>query len=502
MSSKKNKGNDKFHAIDLERVPGKITIPPEMSLEEAERWMRRKREEEETTVNPDIAIPCYPLDGLVAFYKALYEIYGWSQIKPIKGFFGSQPPAMISVPISYNETVECPHGEIHLPGLDNGYVLLSGTIRHHKPHLVIGGEVKNKDVPQIKKLAERTRQIVEESSIYKGKAIILGQRSDQIDRKRQRTSQDRLMETPAFMRPLGMDASELILSRDQEQAVKALLWAPLQHSQACRDAGVPLKRGILLEGPYGTGKSLTAAITADIAVENGWTFIRLEDPSLLPSAIDMATWYQPAVIFAEDIDSVVGTEDRNDQINAILNTLDGIDKSREVFVVLTTNHAEVIGKAFLRPGRIDGIITFAPPDSEATGRLLRMYGRKMILGGADLGPASVELQGAPAAMIREVVERAKLLAISRTGRSLPKTDCISGEDLRLAAVSLRRHHDLALGSVPVPELTPEQLNRVKVLGAHLGEGLAEGFSGNESKRFLEAVVSNTESTESTESTDD
>ncbi len=488
MAKKKN--DDKFHSIELERVPGKITLPPDMKLEEAERWIRRKREEEEAFVNPDLAIPCYPLDGLVAFHKALYEIFGWSQIKPIKGFFGSTPPQMISVPVSHDETVECPHGEIHLPGLDNGYVLLSGAIRQRKPHLVIGGEVKNKDVAQVKRLATRTREIVEEFSIYKGKAIILGQRADQIDRKRERTSQDRLMETPAFMRPLGMNADELILSRDQEQAVKALLWAPLQQSEACRAAGVPLKRGILLEGPYGTGKSLTAAITADIAVENGWTFIRLEDPTLLPSAIDMATWYQPAVIFAEDIDAVVGTEERGDQINGILNTLDGIDKTREVFVVLTTNHAESIGKAFMRPGRIDGIITFEPPDAEATERLLRMYGRKLIAAESDLSGAAEALQGAPAAMIREVVERAKLLAISRLRGALPKTACLSGDDLRLAAVSLQRHHKLALGSPTVPELTQEELNRVKLLGANLGIGLATGFTGNGSDRLLEAVAPN------------
>lgn len=93
-------------------------------------------------------------------------------------------------------------------------------------------------------------------------------------------------------------------------------------------------------------------------------------------------------------------------------------------------------------------------------------------------------------MIREVVERAKLLAISRLRGALPKTACLSGDDLRLAAVSLQRHHKLALGSPTVPELTQEELNRVKLLGANLGIGLATGFTGNGSDRLLEAVAPN------------
>lgn len=485
--AKKDK-DDKFLNVDLERTKStKIILPENMNLAEAERWIRRKREEEESFVNPDIAVPGYPLDCLVAFHKALRQIFGWSSIKPIKTFFGPQPPRMISIPISYDETVECPVGEIHLPGLDQGYVELSADIRQRKPCLIIGGEVKNKDVPKVKELAELTKKIVTENSIYKGKAIILGQRAEEVDRKNQRTVQQRLMETPAFMKPLGMKAEELILSRDIESQVKALLWAPIEQSEACRQAGVPLKRGILLEGPYGTGKSLTAAITADKAVENGWTFIRLEDPMLLSSAIDMACWYQPAIIFAEDIDSVVGTQDRNEQINGILNTLDGIDKTREVFVVLTTNHAESIGKAFMRPGRIDGVITFEAPDAEATERLLRMYGRNLIPEDADLTGAAEQIEGAPAAMIREVVERAKLMAISRAEAPLPTSNCIGGEDLRLAAVSLARHYSLALGDPSLPELSNDTLERVRLLAAQFGSGIAAGFAGDGHHKLLEAV---------------
>jgi SpoVK/Ycf46/Vps4 family AAA+-type ATPase len=71
---------------------------------------------------------------------------------------------------------------------------------------------------------------------------------------------------------------------------------------------VPLKRGVLLEGPYGTGKTLTAFVTAKKCVENGWTFIMLDRVAALKEALTFARMYAPAVVFAEDIDRSVEGE--------------------------------------------------------------------------------------------------------------------------------------------------------------------------------------------------
>jgi AAA family ATPase len=82
-------------------------------------------------------------------------------------------------------------------------------------------------------------------------------------------------------------------------------------------------------------------------------------------------------------------------------------------VVMTSNKAYEINQAMIRPGRIDAILHIGPPDAGAVQRLLRAYGRKLIRPDEDLTEAGDILSGRIPAVIREVVERSKLYAISR-----------------------------------------------------------------------------------------
>jgi SpoVK/Ycf46/Vps4 family AAA+-type ATPase len=133
---------------------------------------------------------------------------------------------------------------------------------------------------------------------------------------------------------------------------------------------------------------------------------------------------------------------------------------------------ESIGKAFLRPGRIDAVINFTPPDAEAAERLIVSYGKDLIDPDAQLLPAAELLAGAPAAMMREVVERAKLQTIAR---NVPVTNgSITGEDLRVAATSLAEHFKLS--TMPRSHAQLEHLSEVgELVGNGLGRGLVKSI---------------------------
>lgn len=458
-----------FKDVSVLQQGTQIIIPEQMEYPQAIDWLERKMAAENEVMGPNIPIPCYPFDGLVAFTAALKELFGFAEYKGTVSFWGKTPPQFISIPTSPTETIECPVGQIRIPGID-GYIQLGAGVHNSKPCLNIRGEIKRKHFPKVKELAERTKQVLLRDSIYRGKAITLGLRKEQRDPEK--TKIENVMGTPpSFMTIPSAKAEQLILDPVTQQMVTSLLWTPIEQAEAVARYGVPPKRGVLLEGPYGTGKSLAAAITMRKAVESKWTFINLADADLLAIAVEMASWYEPAVIFAEDIDAVMAGEDRTSDMDTVLNVVDGIEKDKRIIIVLTTNHVERINSAFLRPGRLDAIIQFSPPDAKCAERLLRLYGRKedgtnLIAQNEDISAAGELLQGSPAAMAREVVERSKLSAIARTGEA----EQLSGQDLEVAAKALRRHRELLLEK-PKHTIDPT----LHAAGQSLGSGFAHGM---------------------------
>lgn len=147
------------------------------------------------------------------------------------------------------------------------------------------------------------------------------------------------------------------------------------------------------------------------------------------------------MIFAEDIDQVLNDPNRRDnEVNDILNVLDGIDtKGVEIITVLTTNYLEKITQAMLRPGRLDTMISVRAPDADAAQRLIRFYVGSDLAEGTNLDEASAVLAGIIPALIREVVERSKLAAIRRVGSHGGGEVKLTGEDIEITARTMKRH---------------------------------------------------------------
>jgi transitional endoplasmic reticulum ATPase len=327
----------------------------------------------------------------------------------------------------------------------------------------IGGEVKQKHKHAIKELANLTRTIVVEESIYRGKAIRVQFEHD----PRKFNPRD----CPKFIDVSKVKPDELIFSDEVKKAVNTSLFTPIEHTDNCRKYMIPLKRGILLEGPFGTGKTLTAYVAAKKCTENKWTFIYLSKVEDLKTAIHFAKAYQPCVIFAEDIDRVMteGERKENENVNDILNTIDGVDtKGMELIVCLTTNHVDHIEPAMMRPGRLDAVISVRAPDQRASIDLVRLYARGRLDQKDDFGVVGEKLKGQIPAVIREVVERSKLAAV---GRLNPGEELLLGApDLEFAADEMLNHLRLMM---PKPEDTRSDAEKgADTLGKHIITALA------------------------------
>lgn len=131
------------------------------------------------------------------------------------------------------------------------------------------------------------------------------------------------------------------------------------------ERGIPWRRGYLLHGPPGTGKTslisgLAGAIGANLYVVN-LAAAGMSDEALTRLMLNVPT---DGVVLFEDIDAVVqGREvakaDRASVTFAgLLNALDGVASRPGTIVFLTTNHPEKLDPALVRPGRVDYQVAF------------------------------------------------------------------------------------------------------------------------------------------------
>lgn len=454
----KPKTEDQTIGVTRSSETKQIILPEGMSCKDGMVWLSRKDEEEERSVAIHEYVDAYPLDGALALTRAMQETYGWTNLVPTPGFFGDTPPSMVGVRTGPNpeDVVQVPWGRMEIPGVE-GYISTGMSLQKGRPVFTIGGVVKRKYEKEISKLATATRKIVATDSIYRARAI----RVAFPDPSDTPNPDDY---NPTFLDLSSVKPEELIFPEDVKEMIHTNLFTPIERTEECRKHKIPLKRGILLAGPYGVGKTLTAYVAAKKCVENGWTFIYLESVRDLQAAIFFAQQYGPAMIFAEDIDQVLGKEDRDQATNDILNTIDGVDtKASEMIVTLTTNHVERLNQAMLRPGRLDAVIVVSEPDAKAAEKLIRMYARGLIDDSVDLTAIGEKLAGRIPAVIREVVERAKLGSIARVS---PGTElAMVPADLIVAADSMLGHLELLL-----PKKQDKRSDREKaaeILGSHL-----------------------------------
>jgi chaperone BCS1 len=124
--------------------------------------------------------------------------------------------------------------------------------------------------------------------------------------------------------------------------------------------GIPYRRGYLLHGPPGTGKSsavvaVASALRMDIAVLN-LNAVALDDNELCEL---LAETPDNSVVLIEDIDCAFVARQSSDEkankvtFSGLLNSIDGVAAGEGRLLFATTNHIEQLDPALIRPGRID-----------------------------------------------------------------------------------------------------------------------------------------------------
>jgi hypothetical protein len=134
-------------------------------------------------------------------------------------------------------------------------------------------------------------------------------------------------------------------------------------------AQLPHRRGYLLHGPPGNGKTTAIRCMMSAYGLTAYTirlFDRQSDDSTLDDLFKRALKNSPAIVLLEDIDRAfprTGESECGISLQHLLNTLDGIATGEGIIVVATANEPVLLDPAILkRPGRFDRTIFFGAPD--------------------------------------------------------------------------------------------------------------------------------------------
>lgn len=142
--------------------------------------------------------------------------------------------------------------------------------------------------------------------------------------------------------------------------------------------GLPWHRGILLEGPPGTGKtSIAKAIANHFGMDV--YYIPLADLEVDTSLLRLVSQVKPrSMLLFEDIDSAHAATDRTEEdktvsASGLYNAIDGIATPHGLVIVATTNDVKALDPALIRKGRFDLHERVGYLDAEQFSRLSAMF---------------------------------------------------------------------------------------------------------------------------------
>lgn len=170
-----------------------------------------------------------------------------------------------------------------------------------------------------------------------------------------------------------------------------------------RGRGLTYKRGIILWGPAGGGKSCTLQLVSKDVIARGGIVIKFNDANLFKIGIRKLREIQsdiPVVVLMEDIDTVLNGGFNETEI---VNLLDGVDRMDKIVFLATTNYPERLGARIMnRPSRFDKRYKVGYPNPESRKLYLNYLLNGDDIPGVDLDKWVEDTEGFSIAHLKEL----------------------------------------------------------------------------------------------------
>lgn len=173
-----------------------------------------------------------------------------------------------------------------------------------------------------------------------------------------------------------------------------------------KENNITHKRGILLEGPPGTGKTSLISLLTERIVSNGGVVFKVSGPSNLSVYISFLKNFMRLIEPETQVITILEDLEKYREHEDLLDFLDGKTSVDHHIIVATTNNSKKIPDNFLRPSRIDLRIEIGLPSKEVRKEFLLKKGFEE---GNDLDKLVEETKELSLADLKEIYTCVKLL---------------------------------------------------------------------------------------------
>ena len=262
-------------------------------------------------------------------------------------------------------------------------------------------------------ILDQIRALAVRHNVYRGQVISFGAGVQEPGRG----------SAAAFLDRPRLDRATVVLPPDLLDGIERQVLGIARHCDELSASGQHLKRGVLLHGPPGTGKTHTVRYL--IGQLPDVTAIVISGAALrfIGEACAIARTLQPSIVVVEDVELAAEPRGPHAPLDPLLlqllHEMEGLSDDANVTFLLTTNRADLLEEVLaVRPGQVDHTARLPLPDAAARRRLIRLYQGGLRISRASASEVVARTDGVNASFIRELLRRAAVHAAgSRAARA-------------------------------------------------------------------------------------
>ena len=221
---------------------------------------------------------------------------------------------------------------------------------------------------------------------------------------------------------------------DVIDALEANIIIPLEQDDLANEYGIKPKRGVLLAGPPGTGKTTVGRALAHrlqskfFLIDGTYISSSQDFYARIKQVFEAAKNNAPAVIFIDDSDVIFENKEDFGLYRYLLTMLDGLEgeSNKRICVMMTTMDVASVPPALVRSGRIELWLETRHPDRNARLEILQARADSLpeALRNVELGQLADETDGLTGADLRRLIDDTKILFVYDKARNRPCMDSI------------------------------------------------------------------------------